>query len=566
MSGRYITLAPVAGVVGLAFNLTDPNNLLKGNGDEGITIALLERDHPKLEMGNRHDPLTAAFMNGTIRGTDVFIPMDLVLGGQERCGFGWNMLMDCLAEGRSISLPSSAVGASKYITNVVGGYSRIRTQFKTPIAEMGGVQEHLSRIGYNTYLISSGSSLLNGMVNNHEQPAVLGATLKLEATRRGRQVVMDGMDILGGCGVMRGEKKNSVGDMWMNAPIGITVEGANTLTRCLIVFGQGLTRSHPHLYSLIQTLQEGKEDKAAFSKEVGNMVTHAMRTTTSSFFKGVGAMFTGFSSPPTFLSNKNKAHSLNQSPQNVDAFISHYEGELERYSSVFAAFSTMALSLGGRLKTEEMISGRFADIFGSIFLGYAALWNLKRHQSAGNMNSEGMSQIGIAAEVSVRSLLAEIEGHFGTLFANFPISLVGTSGKLLFFPSGFNQSGPSDQLVATLGRLVSSPTQLRDFLSDGIYIPHHDKEEQITMINDILPDVMEAHVLIKNQRKGGVTLSNEEQLFLNRVMGVVDEIVQVSEVEHLGHEQVETDKDPNWVRPGMINDQIEQEQKKQQVA
>jgi acyl-CoA dehydrogenase len=186
---RYITLAPIAGVVGLAFQLKDPKGLLGGMGSEGITIALLERDHPGLVMGQRHDPLMTSFMNGPVRGENVFIPMDAIIGGQNRCGFGWNMLMDCLSEGRAVSLPASAVGGAKMAVAGVGAYARIRKQFKVPIAEMGGVQEALSRIAAEAYILTSAQLLTNAMLQNHEQPAVLSAVMKYETTSRSRSVV-----------------------------------------------------------------------------------------------------------------------------------------------------------------------------------------------------------------------------------------------------------------------------------------------------------------------------------------------------------------------------------------
>lgn len=241
---RYITLAPVAGVVGLAFNLRDPKGLLAKNGQggsEGITIALLERDHPGLEMGRRHDPLMTSFMNGPITGKDVFIPMTSIIGGQQRCGFGWNMLMDCLAEGRAVSLPASAVGAAKMAVAGVGAYARIRKQFRVPLAEMGGVQEVLARIAGETFILSAAQLLTNSMLQNHEQPAVLSAVMKHECTGRCRNVMNDAMDVLGGSGIMRGVG-NFAGNGYMNIPIAITVEGANILTRTLIAYGQGLTR------------------------------------------------------------------------------------------------------------------------------------------------------------------------------------------------------------------------------------------------------------------------------------------------------------------------------------
>ncbi len=221
---RYITLAPVAGVVGLAFNLKDPQKLLKGVGNEGITIALLKKGHPGMRIGNRHDPLSASFMNGTVEGENVFIPMSDLLGGQPRAGFGWNMLMDCLAEGRAISLPALSVAAAKGVASTVGAYARIRKQFKVPIAELEGVQEALARIGGNAYIMQAAQLLTNSMLNKHEQPAVISAIMKQQMTSRMRTVVNDGMDVLGGAGICNGPN-NFLANAYSAVPIAITVEG-----------------------------------------------------------------------------------------------------------------------------------------------------------------------------------------------------------------------------------------------------------------------------------------------------------------------------------------------------
>lgn len=265
---RYITLAPIAGVVGLAFNLKDPKGLLKGKGNEGITIALLKRGHPGMQIGPRHDPLSASFMNGTVEGENVFIPMSDLLGGQDRAGFGWNMLMDCLAEGRAISLPALSVAAAKGVTTTVGAYARIRKQFKVPLAEMEGVQELLARIGGNTYIMQSAQLLTNSMLNKHEQPAVISAIMKQQMTSRMRSVVNDGMDVLGGAGICNGPS-NFLANAYSSIPIAITVEGANTLTRSLIQFGQGLTRAHPHLIHIVESIGKGNDMKGFNSALTG---------------------------------------------------------------------------------------------------------------------------------------------------------------------------------------------------------------------------------------------------------------------------------------------------------
>ena len=329
---RYITLAPVAGVVGLAFGLKDPKGLLKGTGHEGITIALLERDHEGLQMGRRHDPLVASFMNGTVTGKDVFIPMDKIIGGQTRCGFGWNMLMDCLAEGRSVSLPASAVGASQMAVNAVGAYARIRKQFRVPVADMGGVQEALARIGAEAYILTSAQMLINSMLANHEQPAVLSAVMKYETTSRARSVVNDAMDVVGGAGICRGPS-NAIGNGYMALPIAITVEGANILTRSMITFGQGLNRAHPNLIKIVNTIEKG-DDVKGFMKEVTGFLGH---------------LFTNVVNSLTRTATR---------PRSKADLLGYYEGQLSKLAANFALSADLALVLGGRLKFEEMLSVR----------------------------------------------------------------------------------------------------------------------------------------------------------------------------------------------------------------
>lgn len=216
-------------------------------------------------MGNRHDPLVASFMNGTVTGKDVFIPMKSIIGGQKRCGFGWNMLMDCLAEGRSVSLPASAVGAAKMSVNGIGAYARIRKQFRVPIAEMGGVQEALGRIASDAYILTSAQMLINSMLAKHEQPAVLSAVMKYETTHRSRKIVNDAMDIAGGSGICRGPN-NLIGNGYMALPIAITVEGANILTRSMITFGQGLNRCHPNLIKIVDSIEKVMMKKVLLKK------------------------------------------------------------------------------------------------------------------------------------------------------------------------------------------------------------------------------------------------------------------------------------------------------------
>merc|ERR1712232_1176223 len=289
---RYITLAPVAGVVGLGLNLSDPNGLLKGRGEEGFTVALLERDHPGLRMGRRHMPLNAAFMNGTVEGDDVWIPMDSILGGQERCGFGWHMFVECLAEGRGVSLPAGSAGCGRMVVGSVGAYSRVRKQFRVPIAEFGGIQEALSLAGSDALITVAGTDLMNAIVDNHEAPMVISSIMKQNCTERARRLVERGMDIAAGSAICRGDM-NYLANGYMNMPIAVTVEGANIMTRSFQIIGQGLTRCHPHMLDLLQSLQASEhEEKQAvdtFSKKFNAIVGHGMRNFFGSIFKGIGS-------------------------------------------------------------------------------------------------------------------------------------------------------------------------------------------------------------------------------------------------------------------------------------
>ena len=366
---RYITLAPVAGVVGIGLDLKDPNGLLKGTGAEGFTVALLERNHPGLNMGPRHQPLNAAFMNGTVTGEDVWVPMSSILGGQQRCGFGWHMFVECLAEGRGVSLPAGAMGAARTVCAGVGAYSRVRKQFRVPIAEFGGIQEALARAGREAYIVLAGGELMNAIVDNHEAPMVLSSIMKQSCTERGRRVVQDGMDILGGAGICMG-KDNFLGSAYMAMPVAITVEGANIMTRSFQIIGQGLTRCHPHMLPLIDSLQSTDADAPAkFRTQFGKMLGHVFSNLGLGLMRGVG-------------STVSTATRSSTAYKDGDKLIAYHEAQLLRLSANFAFASDLALLLGGRLKFEELLMGRLADAMGAIFLGYSTLHHFSRNRAA----------------------------------------------------------------------------------------------------------------------------------------------------------------------------------------
>lgn len=510
---RYITLAPIAGVVGVAFSLKDPKGLLKGTGNEGITIALLERDHPGLQMGRRHDPLVASFMNGTVVGKDVFIPMKSIIGGQQRCGFGWNMLMDCLAEGRSVSLPASAVGAAKMSVNAVGAYARVRKQFKVPIAEMGGVQEALGRIGSEAFILTSAQLLINSMLAKHEQPAVLSAVMKYETTSRARALVNDAMDVLGGSGICRGPN-NAIGNGYMSLPIAITVEGANILTRSMMIFGQGVNRSHPNLIKIVNTLEKG-DDVAGFTKEVsgflGHMVSNFGRSLSNAMFR----------------------------PRSKGDKLKYYEGQLARLSSNFAFCSDMALVLGGKLKFEEMVSGRLADAFGTLYLGYACMWYYNQ-----NRNVEGIDAL---FEHAMETLLKQNQTAILGLADNFPVPGVGAIMKSVAFPFGPCYEGPSDKMVKKTATAISTPTGVRNLLSEGVFISNN-PNDRIRKLNDIFPQAVAADNAVAAAKKAKRPLSADEEALVAKVNAVVNDLVQVDVFDKIGLEKFLGD---DYVRPAL---------------
>jgi len=510
---RYITLAPVASCVGLAVDVSDPHGLLQGNGSEGITVVLLERDHPGLEMGKRHNPV-AAFMNGPVTGTDVFIPLEKVIGGQTRVGFGWNMLMDCLAEGRAISLPASAVAMAKGAANAVGGYSRIRKQFNVPIAEFEGIQEHLAQIASTAFITTSGQHLVNAMINKHEQPSVLSAVCKQQITDRGRDSVIRAMDVLGGAAICQGPN-NFMANAYVTTPVAITVEGANTLTRSLIIFGQGLTRAHPHLFDLIKTLQDGN-DIQGFKKEVTNLVKH-----------GVSNFGNSLSSAVT----RNRSRS---------DLLAYHESQMNRLATNFALMADMSLVLGGRIKFAEMISGRFADAFSALYLGYASMWFYKNNESVENLDK--------IFDFSMKQLEYECQTALVGVTKNFPVPGIGGLMRGLTFPTGQPYELPSDKDISTAAGLISRDTAVRDLLSDNVFVSDN-ADDRVAMINATLPKAEKADKILSKIKKEKRQPTAEESKIIDEVEALRDIIIQVDNFDGLGIETTTTDKD--YVRPAL---------------
>ncbi|RYF45770.1 MAG: acyl-CoA dehydrogenase, partial [Comamonadaceae bacterium] len=334
---RYITLAPVCTLLGLAFRLYDPDGLLGNKVDIGITCALVPHDHPGVETGRRHFPLNAMFMNGPTRGEDVFMPLDFVIGGAERVGQGWRMLMECLAAGRAISLPSSNTGMSKMTARAVGGYARVRTQFRLPVGRFEGVEEALARIGGHTYVMDAARSMTAAAIDQGEKPSVVSAIVKYHVTERARQVVNDGMDIIGGKGICLGPS-NFLGRAYQQLPIGITVEGANILTRSLIIFGQGAIRCHPYVLAEMRAAQN--PDHAQGLRDFDDAFWGHIRFTLGNGLRAIGYAFT--------------AGRFIRTTADVSPVTLPYYARLTRYSTALAVFADVSmLVMGGDLKRRD---------------------------------------------------------------------------------------------------------------------------------------------------------------------------------------------------------------------
>jgi len=467
---RYITLSSVATVIGLAFRLFDPNKLIGEKEDIGITVALLPADTKGVERGPRHDPTGTPFINGPVRGKDVFIPVDFIVGGLPQVGKGWKMLMERLAIGRSISLPALSVSASKLACRATGGYARIRKQFKLPIGKFEGIEEPLARMAGNTYLMDAGRRMTLSAVDDGERPSLVSAIVKYNLTERMRDVVNDAMDIQGGGAIVMGPS-NFMGSVYQGVPVSITVEGANILTRTLIVFGQGIIRAHPFVFKEMESAFNPNED---ISREDFD----------SALWGHIG--FTGYNKVASFIGALTFGK-LIKSP--VSGPTAKYFKCLSRLSSSFAFLADVSLLiLGGDLKRKEKISGRFADALSNLYLCSASL---KRFEDDGRP-SEDLPLIKWACEET----LYKAHLALGEVVDNFPICYVRTPLRLTLFPLGRWFKPPSDKLAHKVASLLLEPSATRDRLTDGIFIPEG-ADEAVGRIEDALPKVIKAEPLEK---------------------------------------------------------------------
>jgi acyl-CoA dehydrogenase len=440
---RYITLGPIATVLGLAFKLYDPDHLIGTRDEIGITVALVPTNLPGVEIGRRHLPAFHVFQNGPNWGRDVFIPMDHVIGGVEQVGKGWKMLMSALAAGRGISLPSLSAAGTAFAAHVTGAYASIREQFHVPIGRFEAVQERLGRLAATAYLLDAARRLTCAAIDRGHKPAVITAIMKAQATERLRVSANDAMDVHGGKGVMEGPL-NYLGNLYRAVPIGITVEGANIVTRSLIQFGQGAIRSHPFILKEMLALEESDpargldEFDRAFWGHVGHSCTNALRAWARAWTFGYAAP-----APPAGAATD-------------------YFRQLSRYSAAFALAVDMALlTLGGNLKRREMISARFGDVLSELYLLSAVLkrWNEEGRQPADLPLVQWCMAQGFAT----------IEMRLDEIIANFPNRPVAWLLRFLLLPFGTRTLGPSDAITQACAAILLEPSAARDRLTCDIY-------------------------------------------------------------------------------------------------
>ena len=441
---RYITLAPIATVLGLAFKLEDPDNLLGDKKELGITCALIPTDIEGITIGRRHFPLNIPFQNGPTQGNDVFVPLDYIIGGSDMAGQGWRMLVECLSVGRAITLPSNSAGGVKSVALATGAYSRIRQQFKLPIGKMEGIEEALARIGGNAYLMDAVTIMSTGAIDLGEKPSIISAITKYHLTEKMRCSMIDAMDIHGGKGICMGPS-NYLARGYQGAPIAITVEGANILTRSLIIYGQGAIRCHPYILAELKAANTNDEQQAL--NDFDHAIFGHIGFSLSNISRSLYFSFTG----SRFLS----------SPFNDET--KRYYQLLTRFSANLAMLSDIAmLVLGADLKRKERISARLGDVLSHLYLASACL---KR------FNDEGRKPDDLPLlQWAVEDSLFTIQQAIDALLNNFPNKWLSRILRLVIFPFGTWLTKPSDILDHQIATLLQTPSEVRTRLGKDQYL------------------------------------------------------------------------------------------------
>lgn len=462
---RWITLAPVATVIGLAVNLKDPEGLLNGEGQEGITCLLIPRDSENLHIGNRHLPANQPFMNGTLRGKDIFVPITTIIGGQKKAGAGWQMLVECLSIGRSISLPALAAASSSVAYLTTGAFARARRQFNVEIVQFEGVAEQLAEIAGLNYMINSTRLLTVAAVNEHKKPSVASAITKYFNTELGRIVVTDAMDVHAGRAVVVGPR-NYLNNFYVSSPISITVEGANIMSRNLLIFGQGSMACHPFIREEFYAV--ANENKEAFRNIIWKHITYFLQN----MAKTICSAWTG----GFFICVPN-------SPMKKE-----YK-RLARLSYAYAWFADLALIyLGGDLKRKERLSARLADGMSYLYMAMAVLRNVQ-------MNEEHKDEQ-LHAKWAVDYCYYHAQKAMLQFCQNFPSKLLGLVMRFAAFPFGQTMTYPSDKLENQLAHLMASNNHYRDRLKQHIYLSG-DEKQPVDKMEHVLQLIIKSEDLVK---------------------------------------------------------------------
>ena len=476
-SKRYITLAPIATVIGLAFRLFDPDKLAGERADLGITCALIPRDTPGISIGRRHFPLNIPFQNGPIQGHDVFVPLDALIGGLKMAGQGWRMLVEQLSVGRCISLPSNSAGGAKAAVYASGAYAQLRRQFNAPIGRFEGIQQVLARMAARTYIIDAARSVTAGAIDGGEKPSVPSAMLKYHATELARMIANDAMDVHGGKGICLGPR-NYLGRGYQVVPVAITVEGANILTRSLIIFGQGAVRCHPWVLKEMNAArnpnrEEGVRDfDRALMGHIGFAISNAARSII------MALTFARFTQVPRTGATR------------------RYFQHINRYSASFSLAADVAmLALGGYLKKKESLSARLGDVLSSMYL---ASMVLKHHENQGHPEADLP-----LVEWACRSLIYQAQEQLHLFLRNFPNRPLAAFMRLFIFPRGLTYFAPSDRLDREIVKLITSPTETRERLTAYIY-KKRDPGNALGLLQEALELSAAAEVLEKRIRVDGV--------------------------------------------------------------
>lgn len=499
---RYITLGPVATLLGLAFKLYDPEHILGAEEDLGITVALVPTNTPGVTIGARHLPAMQAFQNGPNWGQDVFIPMDWIIGGQKNIGRGWHMLMSALAAGRGISLPSLSTGGAKMAVQTTGAYARIREQFNVPIGKFEGVQRRLAEIASIAYVLDSAHKTTTRALDLGRKPAVISAIMKAHATSGLRQAINDAMDIHAGKAIMDGPL-NYLGNVYRAVPVAITVEGANILTRNLMIFGQGAIRCHPFLLKEMEAA--GNTDEQLGIAELDALLPKHLFFQCKTF---VRALFHGWTIG-LFASSPKKVVGVGK-----------YYRQLNRYSAILTLVTEIALlSLGGALKRRELISARLGDILSELYLLSAML---KRF----NDDSSPQEDLPLL-EFAMRSGLHQIEVSLIEVFHNFPRRFIGQLMQFLTMPWGHSVRAPSDRQARTCADLIMKSSKTRDRLIQGVFSSN--MGDGIDLVEQAFRHTCSNEKIRKKLQKAGLRELNNETI----AAGLDKKVISEDEAEKL---------------------------------